>query len=40
MTPGMINALGILYGIALVVGIIVFLDWLGRRKERSRDRPV
>jgi hypothetical protein len=31
----MINAVGILGGIALVAGIIVLLDWLGRRKERA-----
>jgi hypothetical protein len=31
----MANAFGILWGIAFVAGIIVFLDWLGRRKERQ-----
>ena len=30
----MFNALGIGYGILLVVAIIVLLDWLGRRKDR------
>jgi hypothetical protein len=35
------NAFGILWGIALVVGIIAFLDWLGRRKDRrSRNRAA
>jgi hypothetical protein len=29
------NAFGILWGIALVAGIIVFLDWRGRRKDRQ-----
>jgi hypothetical protein len=29
------------YGILLVVSIVVFLDWWGRRKERqSRDRAA
>jgi hypothetical protein len=30
----MYNAFGIVYGIIVVVGIIVFLDWLAERKER------
>ncbi len=35
------NAFGILWGIALVGGIIVFFDWLGRRRDRkSRDRAA
>jgi hypothetical protein len=35
------NAFGILWGIALVSGIFIFLDWLGRRKDRkSRDRAA
>ena len=28
------NAFGIIYSIIVVVGIVVFLDWLGRRKDR------
>ena len=37
----MVNAFGIIYGILLVVSIVVFLDWWGRRKERqSRDRAA
>ncbi len=37
----MVNAFGILWGIALFLGIIVFLDWLGRRRDRkSRDRAA
>jgi hypothetical protein len=35
------NALWMLWGIALIVGVVVFLDWLGRRKDRhSRDRAA
>ena len=35
------NAFVILLGIALILGIVTFLDWLGRRKERkSRDRAA
>ena len=35
------NAFGILIGITLVAGLIVFLDWLGRRKDRqSRNRAA
>lgn len=35
------NALLMLWGIALVVGVVVLLDWLGRRKDRkSRDRAA
>ena len=34
----MFNAFGIIYGIIVVVGVIVLLDWLGRRQER-RARP-
>lgn len=35
------NALGILIGITLVVGIITLFDWLGGRKDRhSRDRAA
>lgn len=30
----MANAFGMLFGILLVVSIVVFLDWWGRRKER------
>ena len=36
----MFNAFGIIYGIILVVGVIVLLDWLGRRQEkRARHHP-
>lgn len=35
------NALLMLWGIALVVGVVVLLDWLGRRKDRqSRNRAA
>ena len=30
----MVNAFGILGGIALVVGVVTLLDWLARRKDR------
>jgi hypothetical protein len=37
----MLNAFGIIGGIALITGIIAVLDWLGRRKERqSKQRPA
>ncbi len=37
----MLNGFLILWGIALVSGIFIFLDWLGRRKDRkSRDRAA
>ena len=35
------NALLMLGGIALIVGIVTLLDWLGRRKDRqSRNRAA
>jgi hypothetical protein len=35
------NAFGILWGIALISGIFIFIDWLGQRRERrSRDRAA
>jgi hypothetical protein len=35
------GALLMLWGIALVVGVVVLLDWLGRRKDRkSRNRAA
>ena len=37
----MANALLMLWGIALVVGVVVLLDWVGRRKDRqSRNRTA
>ena len=37
----MANALLMLGGIALIVGIVTLLDWLGRRKDRqSRNRAA
>ena len=37
----MVGAFLMLWGILLVVSIVVFLDWWGRRKERqSRDRAA
>jgi hypothetical protein len=33
-----VNGLLMLWGIALVAGVIVLLDWLGRRKDR-KSRP-
>ena len=36
----MFNAFGIIYGIIVVVGVIVLLDWLGQRQEkRARHHP-
>lgn len=32
----MVNGLLLLWGITLVAAIVVFLDWLGRRKDRQR----
>ena len=32
----MINALAMLYGVALIAFIAVFLDWLGRRRDRQK----
>ena len=35
------NALILLWGIALVVGIVALLDWLARRKDKkSRNRAA
>lgn len=35
------SALLMLWGIALVVGVVVLLDWLGRRTDRqSRNRAA
>jgi len=35
------NALLMLWGIALVVGVVVLLDWIGRRRDRrSRNRAA
>jgi hypothetical protein len=31
----MVNALIMVYGIIFVAGIVVLLDWWGRRKERQ-----
>ena len=37
----MANLFGMLFGILLIVSIVVFLDWWGRRKERqARDRAA
>jgi hypothetical protein len=34
------NAFVMLWGIALIMSVVVLLDWLGRRKERrSKHRP-
>jgi hypothetical protein len=33
------SAFLLIYGIIAVASIIVFLDWLGRRKERHSKRP-
>ena len=32
------NALGIIFGVIFVSGVIVFLDWWGRRKDRQTAR--
>ena len=35
------NALWLLWGIALVAGVLVLIDWLGRRKDKqSRNRAA
>lgn len=34
----MANAFGIIFGILFFSGIIVFLDWWGRRKDRQSSR--
>ena len=35
------NALWMIWGIALVVGVVVFLDWRTRRKDRqTRNRAA
>lgn len=39
MDNGMINALLLFWGIALVGFTIALLDWYGRRKERQSKRP-
>ena len=37
----MANMFGMLLGILLIVSVVVFLDWWGRRKERqSHDRAA
>jgi hypothetical protein len=36
----MVNGFGILWGILLAAGIIIFLDWLGRRKDRQSANRV
>jgi len=37
----MANVFGMLFGILLIVSVVVFLDWWGRRKERqARDRAA
>lgn len=35
----MVNALIMMYGIIVISGIIVLLDWLGRRKDRHSKQP-
>jgi hypothetical protein len=35
----MVNALILGYGIAAIAGIIVLLDWYGRRKDRRSKQP-
>jgi hypothetical protein len=35
----MVNALIMIYGIVVISGIVVLLDWLGRRKDRQSKRP-
>jgi hypothetical protein len=39
MDGGTINALLLFSGIALMVSVVVFLDWYGRRKDRESRRP-
>jgi hypothetical protein len=36
----MVNALILMWGIALFAGIIVVLDWYGRRKDRQARQPT
>jgi hypothetical protein len=35
----MVNALILIYSIVVISGIIVLLDWLGRRKDRRSKQP-
>ena len=35
----MVNALIMIYGIIVISGIVVLLDWLGRRKDRQSKQP-
>ena len=35
----MVNALILMWGIAAISGVIVLLDWLGRRKDRHSRQP-
>jgi len=35
----MVNALILIYGIIVISGIIVLLDWLGRRKDGQSKQP-
>lgn len=39
MDNGTVNALLLFWGIALVVSVVVFFDWYGRRKERQSRHP-
>lgn len=35
----MVNALIMIYGIIVISGIVVLLDWLGRRKDKHSKQP-
>jgi hypothetical protein len=35
----MANALMMVYGIIVISGIVVLLEWLGRRKDRQSKQP-
>jgi hypothetical protein len=35
----MVNALIMIYTIVVISGIVVLLDWLGRRKDRQSKHP-
>jgi hypothetical protein len=35
----MVNALIMIYGIIVITGIVILLDWLGRRKDRHSKQP-
>jgi hypothetical protein len=35
----MVNALIMMYGIIVITGIVILLDWIGRRTDRHSKQP-